>query len=185
MHHLQLVPSGRPIVAASCSLPPPFFLFLHDVSSSRLPSTSSSCCSASFSFPVLACLGLGGVLRYKPFTGFLPVLPQYRTAPVQPLRQPDSFRLRQTESDWVRHLQTALRQSVQAFSSPVQAFSSCTALSTVLSAISGAYFLQYSTSWTFSLVPGTYRTPVPVVRDFVLLPVQYYRHPCQIEDYLI
>ena len=125
------------------------------------------------------------LLRYKPFTGFLLVLPQYRTAPVQPLRQPDSFRLRQTESDWVRHLQTALRQSVQAFSSPVQAFSSCTALSTVLSAISGAYFLQYSTSWTFSLVPGTYKTPVPGVRDFVLLPVQYYRHPLQIEDYLI
>ena len=97
-------------------------------------------------------------MRYKPFTGFLPVLPQYSTAPVQPLRQPDSFRLRQTESDWVRHLQTALRQSVQAFSSTVQAFSSCTALSTVLSAISGAYFLQYSTSWTISLVPGTYRT---------------------------
>ena len=90
-----------------------------------------------------------------------------------------------TAPAWVRHLQTASRQLVQAFSIPVQAFSSCTALSTVPSAISGAYFLQYSTSWTFSLVPGTYRTPVPVVRDFVLLLVQYYRHPRQIEDYMI
>ena len=63
------------------------------------------------------------LLRYKPFTGLLPVLPQYSTAQYSPLGQPDYIRQLQTESDWVRHLQTASRQSVQAFSSPVQVFS--------------------------------------------------------------
>ena len=61
------------------------FLLSSYLSSSRLPSTSGSSPSASCSSTSSACLGLGGVLRYKPFTGFLPVLPQYSTAQYIPL----------------------------------------------------------------------------------------------------
>ncbi len=41
---------------------------------------------------VFACLGLGGVLRDNPFTGSLPVLPQYSTAQYSPLGQSDYLR---------------------------------------------------------------------------------------------
>ena len=71
------------------------------------------------------------LLRYKPFTGFLTVLPQYSTAPVHPLVQPDHLSQSQ-----LGH--TSTRQSVQAYSSPVQAFPSCTASRTVLPVIPGA-----------------------------------------------
>ena len=98
------------------------------------------------------------VLRDNPCTGSLPVLPQYSTAQYSPFVQPDYLRQPQTESDWVRQLQTAFRPLYRLFPAMYKPFLTCTAPSTVLLPISGVYFHQYSTSWTFYLVPGTYRT---------------------------
>ena len=114
-------------------------------------------------------------MRYKPFTGLLPVLPQYGTAQYSPLGQPDYLRQLQTESNWVRHLQTASRPLYRPFPAlyrlfppvllSVQYFSLfpvCTSVSTVLPGpLPGTRYLQ---------------DPVPGVRAFVLLTVQYYRH---------
>ena len=75
---------------------------------------------------------VGSLLRYKPLTGSLfryfrsTVLLQYI-----PLAQPDPLSQSQLGP-------TATRQSVQAYSSPVQAFPSCTASRTVLPVTSGA-----------------------------------------------
>ena len=104
---------------------------------------------------VLRCHGL---LRDNPFTGSLPVLPQYNTAQYSPLGHPDCLRQLKTESDWVRQLQIASRPLYRLFPALYRPFFTCTAFSTVLSFVSGMYFRQYSTSWTISLVPGTYRT---------------------------
>ena len=62
-----------------------------------------------------ACLGFVGVLRDNPFTGSLPVLPQYSTAQYSPLGQTDYLRQPQTESDWVRQPQTAFRPQYRPF----------------------------------------------------------------------
>ena len=91
------------------------------------------------------------MLRYKPFTGFLPVLPQYSTAQYSP-----------SDSQYrpfpaLYRLLPVVLPSVQYY--PL--FPERTSFSTVLPGpLPGTRYLQ---------------DPVPGVRAFVLLPVQYYR----------
>ena len=148
---------------ASTSLQPPrrctpflllFMLLLQGSCRPRAPAARPPVSSTAF-----ACLGLGGVLRYKPFTGLLSVLSQYSTAPVHPLVQPDHLRQLQPGSDTFRQpldsqykLIPALYRLFPVVLPPVQ---------------------YYPSSPEPCLVPVTYTIPVPDVRDIVLLLVQY------------
>ena len=99
------------------------------------------------------------MLRYKPHTGSLPVLPQYSTALVHPLVQPDYLSQLQPGSDIHRQpldsqykLIPALYRLFPVVLPPVQ---------------------YYPPSPEPYLVPVIHKTPVPDVRDFVLHIVQY------------